>query len=144
MAQIGEQVDFLRFLPEQDFARRRHRLALFLAGHGWVVLGAPKMIAGSFLAVLVLSHGVPVEHADEPSRMYAVAFGYMIPNETVVLLLTAALVAVAQLKINVMNAYAGSLAWSNFFSRLTHSHPGRVVWLVFNVGIALLLMELGI
>ncbi len=51
---------------------------------------------------------------------------------------------VSQLKINVMNAYAGSLAWSNFFSRLTHSHPGRVVWLVFNVAIALLLMELGI
>ncbi|MCV0423852.1 MAG: response regulator [Roseibium sp.] len=144
MAQIGEQVDFLRFLPAQDFARRRHRLALFLAGPGWVILGAPKMIAGSFLAVLVLSHGVPVEHADEPSRMYAVAFGYMIPSETVVLLLMAAFVVVAQLKINVMNAYAGSLAWSNFFSRLTHSHPGRVVWLVFNVGIALLLMELGI
>ncbi|HEV7438494.1 MAG TPA: HAMP domain-containing sensor histidine kinase, partial [Methylobacterium sp.] len=41
-------------------------------------------------------------------------------------------------------AYAGSIAWSNFFSRLTHSHPGRVVWLVFNVAIALLLMELGI
>ncbi|MEP2578775.1 MAG: ATP-binding protein [Roseibium sp.] len=144
MAQIGEQVDFLRFLPAQDFARRRHRLALFLAGPGWVVLGAPKMVAGSFLAVLVLSHGVPIEHADEPSRMYTVAFGYMIPNETVVLLLMAAFVVVAQLKINVMNAYAGSLAWSNFFSRLTHSHPGRVVWLVFNVGIALLLMELGI
>ena len=42
------------------------------------------------------------------------------------------------------NAYAGSLAWSNFFSRLTHSHPGRVVWLFFNVTLALLLMELGI
>ena len=27
---------------------------------------------------------------------------------------------------------------------MTHSHPGRVVWLVFNVAIALLLMELGI
>ena len=51
---------------------------------------------------------------------------------------------ISQLKINVTNAYAGSLAWSNFFSRLTHSHPGRVVWLVFNVAIALLLMELGI
>ena len=58
--------------------------------------------------------------------------------------LMAAFVVVSQLKINVMNAYAGSLAWSNFFSRLTHSHPGRVVWLMFNVAIALLLMELGI
>ncbi|MFX7140414.1 hypothetical protein ABTH88_21020, partial [Acinetobacter baumannii] len=45
---------------------------------------------------------------------------------------------------NVTNAYAGSLAWSNFFARLTHSHPGRVVWLVFNVLIAVLLMELGV
>ena len=51
---------------------------------------------------------------------------------------------VSQLKINLTNAYAGSLAWSNFFARLTHSHPGRVVWLVFNVAIALLLMSLGV
>ena len=42
-------------------------------------------------------------------------------------------VILSQLKINVTNAYAGSIAWSNFFSRLTHSHPGRVVCLVFNV-----------
>lgn len=53
-------------------------------------------------------------------------------------------VIISQVKINVTNAYGGSLAWSNFFSRLTHSHPGRVVWLVFNVVIALLLMELGV
>jgi signal transduction histidine kinase/DNA-binding NarL/FixJ family response regulator len=44
----------------------------------------------------------------------------------------------------VTNAYAGSIAWSNFFARLTHSHPGRVVWLVFNVAIALLIMQLGV
>jgi signal transduction histidine kinase len=68
----------------------------------------------------------------------------MVPNHGLALVLTAAFVVVSQLKINVMNAYAGSLAWSNFFSRLTHSHPGRVVWLFFNVAIALLLMELGI
>ncbi|PTW59069.1 signal transduction histidine kinase [Breoghania corrubedonensis] len=144
MAQIGEQVDFLRFLPAQDVAKTRHRLARFLAGAGWVVLGAPKMLAGSFLAVLALSAGVPADHAAEPSRMYAVAFGYMLPWPAAVMLLMACFVVVSQLKINVMNAYAGSLAWSNFFSRLTHSHPGRVVWLVFNVSIALLLMELGI
>ena len=144
MAQIGEQVDFLRFLPAEEMSRKRHRFALFLAGPGWVVLGAPKMLAGSFLAVLALTAGISAEHASEPSRMYAVAFGYMIPSEYAALVLMAAFVVVSQLKINVMNAYAGSLAWSNFFSRLTHSHPGRVVWLVFNVGIALLLMELGI
>src|SRR6202008_1382998 len=42
------------------------------------------------------------------------------------------------------NAYAGSLAWSNFFARLTHSHPGRVVWVAFNTAIALMLMELDV
>ena len=48
------------------------------------------------------------------------------------------------MKINVTNAYAGSLAWSNFFSRLTHSHPGRVVWVVFNTLIAFMLMEMNV
>ncbi|MFC6489871.1 ATP-binding protein [Nitratireductor sp. GCM10026969] len=144
MTQVGEQVDFLRFLPAEGGKPKRYRLGVFLAGPGWVVVGAPKLLAGSFLAVLVLSTGVPAEHAAEPAQMYAAAFGYMIPDETLALILMAVFVVVSQLKINVMNAYAGSLAWSNFFSRLTHSHPGRVVWLVFNVAIALLLMELGI
>lgn len=144
MPQIGEQVDFLRFLPPEGLRKWRHKLAVFLAGPGWVVVGVPKLLAGSFLAVLTLSTGVPIDEAADPAHMYFAAFGYMIPNQTAALLLMAAFVVVSQLKINVMNAYAGSLAWSNFFSRLTHSHPGRVVWLVFNVAIALLLMELGI
>ena len=144
MAQIGEQVDFLRFLPPDGQRKLHHRIAVFLAGPGWVVVGAPKLIAGSFLVVLALSHGVPSTRAADPAQMYYTAFGYMLPWEWAALLLMVAFVVVSQLKINVMNAYAGSLAWSNFFSRLTHSHPGRVVWLVFNVAIALLLMELGI
>ena len=64
------------------------------------------------------------------------------PNYGWAVAATALFVVVSQLKINVTNAYAGSLAWSNFFSRLTHSHPGRVVWMVFNTLIALMLMEL--
>jgi signal transduction histidine kinase/ActR/RegA family two-component response regulator len=141
--QIGEQVDFLRFMPPQG-GRRRHRVLVFLAGAGWVVLGAPKLLAGSFLAVLALSAGVPPDRAGQPADMYAVAFGYMLPWPIAALALMAVFVVVSQLKINVMNAYAGSLAWSNFFSRVTHSHPGRVIWLLFNVAIALMLMELGI
>ncbi|KPF60582.1 ATP-binding protein [Rhizobium sp. AAP116] len=144
MPQIGEQVDFLRFLPPEGARKLHHRVGIFLAGSGWVVLGVPKLLAGSFLAVLTLSTGVPISEAADPAHMYVAAFGYMIPNETAAMLLMAGFVVISQLKINVMNAYAGSLAWSNFFSRLTHSHPGRVVWLVFNVAIALLLMELGI
>ena len=146
MPQIGEQVDVLRFLPARSAARgwRGLSFALLSAGPGWIVLGAPKLLFGSLLAVLCLRHGVPAEHAAEPASMYRFAFGVVLPQPQAVAVLTAAFVVVSQLKINVMNAYAGSLAWSNFFSRLTHSHPGRVVWLVFNVAIALLLMELGV
>ena len=149
MPQIGEQVDVLRFLPVRSAAgsrrsRRGWTAALLAAGPGWIVLGAPKLLFGSLLAVLCLRAGVRPEHASEPSEMYRLAFGYVLPWPEAVALLTVGFVVVSQLKINVMNAYAGSLAWSNFFSRLTHSHPGRVVWLLFNVAIALLLMELGV
>src|ERR671936_2352409 len=76
--------------------------------------------------------------------MYLEAFRYVLSQPDLALALTGTFVILSQIKINVTNAYAGSIAWSNFFSRLTHSHPGRVVWLVFNVAIALMLMELGI
>jgi len=146
IAQIGEQVDFLRFLPEpkttQD--RRKWWAALLAAGPGWSILGVLKMLAGSYLVTLALREGVPSSQATDPTQMYYVAFDQFIRSPFLVLLLTGAFVILSQMKINVTNAYAGSIAWSNFFSRLTQSHPGRVVWLVFNVGIALMLMELGV
>ncbi|MFW2589989.1 ATP-binding protein [Sagittula sp. SSi028] len=146
IAQIGEQVDFLRFLPEPKTRTDRVRwwAALLAAGPGWTVLGVAKMLAGSFLVVLVLASGVSLRAATDPTRMYFVAFDAVLPSAGLAVVFTAAFVILSQLKINVTNAYAGSIAWSNFFARLTHSHPGRVVWLVFNVGIALILMELGV
>ena len=145
IAQIGEQVDFLRFMPVRT---KQHRTAWWLsylsAGPGWIIPGMLKLLAGSFLAVLAIRHLVPLDKASEPTQMYLVAFHYMFSDPKIALAFTGAFVIISQLKINVTNAYAGSIAWSNFFSRLTHSHPGRVVWLVFNVVIALLLMELGI
>jgi signal transduction histidine kinase/purine-cytosine permease-like protein len=145
IAQIGEQVDYLRFLPDKQASNRcQWWLALILAGPGWILLGVAKQLGGSFLASLAISHGVSFAKATEPTQMYLVGFQYVFSNPAVVLAITTLFVIVSQIKINVTNAYAGSLAWSNFFSRLTHSHPGRVVWLVFNVAIALLLMELGV
>ncbi len=76
--------------------------------------------------------------------MYLLAFEETFSSPTVALVLMGLFVIVCQIKINTTNAYAGSIAWSNFFSRVTHSHPGRVVWLVFNVLLALLLMEIGV
>ncbi|MGA4553780.1 ATP-binding protein [Methylorubrum aminovorans] len=149
LAQVGEQVDFLRFMPPPQETSRgkgdwRWWTGVLSAGAGWIVPGMLKILLGAFLTVLALGHGVSPERAAEPTQMYAVAFGYVSGSPGVALVLTGLFVVISQLKINVTNAYAGSIAWSNFFSRLTHSHPGRVVWLVFNVAIALLLMELGI
>jgi signal transduction histidine kinase/CheY-like chemotaxis protein len=144
IAQIGEQVDFLRFLPPAEERRRGWWLAYLSAGPGWIIPGMLKLLAGSFLAFLAIAHLVPAAKAAEPTQMYLVAFHYMFESPGLALAFTGAFVIISQIKINVTNAYAGSIAWSNFFSRLTHSHPGRVVWLVFNVAIALLLMELGI
>lgn len=145
VAQIGEQVDFLRFLPRDRRASGvSWWIALMSAGPGWIVLGALKLLAGSFLAFFALSHGVPPEEAAEPAHMYLEAFRYVLSQPELALALTGTFVILSQVKINVTNAYAGSIAWSNFFSRLTHSHPGRVVWLVFNVIVALLLMEIGV
>ncbi len=145
IVQIGEQVDFLRFLPEKTRENRvRWWTAVLVAGPGWVVPGMLKMLAGAFLAFLALQHEVPVDKAIEPTQMYLAGFGEVFSSPEWVLGATVLFVIVSQVKINVTNAYAGSLAWSNFFARLTHSHPGRVVWLVFNVLIAVLLMTLGV
>lgn len=145
LPQIGEQVDYLRFLPNRKSSRQAGWWAALLAtGPGWVVIGAIKLLIGSFLAFIAIRSGVPVAQADQPTQMYLVAFQKTFVSPSFALVLTAVFVIVCQLKINVTNAYAGSIAWSNFFSRLTHSHPGRVVWLVFNVLLALALMEIGI
>lgn len=145
IAQLGEQVDYLRFLPECGPNNRiRWWLAVLAAGPGWIVLGAAKQLGGAFLATLAIEHGASFAKAKEPIQMYLAGFATVFDDPQVVLTVGVFFVIISQIKINVTNAYAGSLAWSNFFSRLTHSHPGRVVWLVFNVSIALLLMELGV
>jgi len=145
LPQIGEQVDYLRFLPLRDrTGGEGWWTALLVSGPGWVILGAFKLLAGSFLAFLCLRRGIPLAQASQPSTMYSVVFQETVRSPTLAYVVAGLFVVVCQLKINVTNAYAGSIAWSNFFSRLTHTHPGRVVWLVFNVVLALLLMEIDI
>lgn len=145
VAQIGEQVDFLRFLPEKpQQGAWRWWLALIAGGPGWIIFGALKLFLGSFLAYFALQQGVALDLAGDPAHMYQLAYSYVFANPQLSLIVACSFVVISQLKINVANAYAGSLAWSNFFSRVTQNHPGRVVWMLFNVAIALLLMELGI
>lgn len=146
VAQVGEQVDYLRFLPRPAEGRAwRWWAALLASGPGWILPGALKMTAGSLLATIALAAGAPPTRAAEPLTMYDTAFERLLPGAPGLAAAAAlVLVATAQLKINVTNAYSGSIAWSNFFARLTRDYPGRVVWVGFNVAIALVLTELGI
>ena len=145
ITQMGEQADYLRFMPARTATTRgRWWLGVLVGGPGWVVLGVLKMLGGALLAWLALKHMVPTERAVDPNQMYLVAYEYVFPHYGWAVAATALFVVVSQMKINVTNAYAGSLAWSNFFSRLTHSHPGRVVWVVFNTLIAFMLMEMNV
>jgi signal transduction histidine kinase/CheY-like chemotaxis protein len=142
---MGEQVDYLRFMPEHTKQNHRRWWAgVLIGGPGWVLPGVIKMFGGMLLAYLAISHAVPLERAVDPNQMYLAAYEYVFPHYGWAVAATALFVVISQLKINVTNAYAGSLAWSNFFARLTHSHPGRVVWVVFNTLIALMLMEMNV
>lgn len=144
IAQIGEQADYLRFMPTLNREnRRRWWWAVLLAGPGWVILGTIKQLGGSFLAAYI-APAVGLAHAGEPIRMVDLAYRNLFADPAVALTLATFFVVLSQVKINVTNAYSGSLSWSNFFSRLFHTHPGRVVWLFLNVGIALALMEAGV
>ncbi|MEP6792608.1 MAG: hybrid sensor histidine kinase/response regulator, partial [Ramlibacter sp.] len=145
ITQIGEQADYLRFMPAKTEATRRAWwFGVLAGGPGWVILGVIKMLGGALLAYLAITHMVPPDRAVDPNQMYLAAYEYVFPRYGWAVAATAVFVVVSQLKINVTNAYAGSLAWSNFFSRVTHSHPGRVVWVLFNTLIAFMLMEMNV
>jgi len=121
VSQVGEQVDQVRFLPQAiDKKRWQWYAQVLMAGPGWIVIGALKILLGSFLAVLAFDYGLSADIASEPTHMYLVAFSYVTQSPSTLLALTGIFVVLSQLKINVTNAYAGSIAWSNFFLRLTH------------------------
>ncbi|MEU4027697.1 purine-cytosine permease family protein [Streptomyces anulatus] len=140
IAQIGEQIDYLRFMPPKTGANRRGWwTAVVMAGPGWVVLGALKQAIGVFLAVYILSEVGPAA-ATEPIQQFRGAFDAMMPSWLVVPL-AVVLVVISQIKINVTNAYSGSLAWTNSFTRVTKHYPGRMVFVLVNLAFALVLME---
>jgi purine-cytosine permease-like protein len=142
IAQIAEQIDYLRFMPPKTPENtRRWWTAVLLAGPGWVVFGAAKQVIGLFLAVWVIAtvaDGAAV--ANQPVHQFLEIYRDLMPG-WLAMTLAVVLVVISQVKINVTNAYSGSLAWTNSFTRLTRHYPGRLVFLAVNLAIALVLME---
>ncbi|WP_461665430.1 purine-cytosine permease family protein [Gordonia sputi] len=142
IAQIAEQVDYLRFMPPRTpDNKRKWWSATLIAGPGWVFFGAIKQIVGLFLAVYLI--GISVDNAgiaNQPVHQFVEIYQDFLPH-WLALTLAVILVVISQVKINVTNAYSGSLAWTNAFTRVTKTYPGRLVFLFFNVAIAIVLME---
>ncbi|MCA1218217.1 purine-cytosine permease family protein [Streptomyces sp. 8L] len=140
IGQIGEQIDYLRFMPPRtEDNRRAWWTSVILAGPGWVFFGALKQAIGVFMAVYVIG-AVGSAAAVEPIEQFTGVFERMMPSWLVVPL-ALVLVVLSQVKINVTNAYSGSLAWTNSFTRVTRHYPGRLVFVLVNLGFSLALME---
>ncbi len=142
IAQIAEQIDYLRFMPPKTPEnKRRWWTAVLLAGPGWVIFGALKQVVGLFLAVYLIANvadGASI--ANEPVHQFLEIYENMMPG-WLAMTLAVILVVISQIKINVTNAYSGSLAWTNAYTRVTKTYPGRMVFVLFNLAIALILME---
>lgn len=139
LAQIGEQADYVRFMPDQDRKNSKaYRFWTFMSGPGWAIIFAVTYTLGTYVSSYTAPHiGA---NSNEPFQNFLYAYGLFVPH-WMALSLAFLLVVVAQAKINVTNAYSGSLSWSNFFSRVLHRHYGRFTWLVLQVLIGLALME---
>ena len=140
--QLAEQIDVIRAMPPRTRVNRRSWWAsLLFAGPGWILFSGIKQVVGVFLAVYLLTRVDPElgALAAEPVRQFIGLYESIMP-QWLAIGLALVLVVVAQIKINVTNAYSGSLAWSNVYTRLTKTYPGRAVFIFFNLAIALALM----
>ena len=143
IAQIAEQIDYLRFMPPKTAGNSvAWWRAVILAGPGWVVFGALKQAIGLFIAVYLIGTLDPAASAtaNEPVHQFLGVYAEMMPA-WLAMTLAVVLVVISQIKINVTNAYSGSLAWTNSFTRVTRTYPGRLVFVVVNLVISLVLME---
>src|SRR4051795_8974093 len=140
IAQIAEQNDYLRFMPPKTPENKRSWWTwMFLAGPGWVIFGAIKQIVGLFLAVYLIANVADSAGiANQPVHQFLEIYQNFLPG-WLAMTLAVVLVVVSQIKINVTNAYSGSLAWTNSFTRVTKHYPGRIVFLGVNLVIALIL-----
>jgi purine-cytosine permease-like protein len=142
IAQIAEQNDYLRFMPPKTPENKRSWWTwMFLAGPGWVFFGAIKQVVGLFLAVYLTANVADSAGiANQPVHQFLSIYENFLPG-WLAMTLAVVLVVISQIKINVTNAYSGSLAWTNSYTRVTNHYPGRLVFLGVNLLIALILME---
>jgi purine-cytosine permease-like protein len=144
--QLAEQIDYIRVMPPRTRSNSRSWWVAFVfSGPGWVIFSGTKQVIGLFLAVYLVTKVNPSigAHAVEPVKQFLGMYQSLLPDWAA-LSLALILIVIAQVKINVTNAYSGSLAWSNVYTRVRKRYPGRTVFVIFNLVIALALMLLDV
>jgi purine-cytosine permease-like protein len=126
ITQMGEQVDYLRFMPERRPAARPLAGRRAAGGPGWVIPGVLKMLGGALLAYLRCAtwcrpsaRSTPTRCTWRPGSTSSATTAGRWRHGAVRRRLAA-----EDQRHQRLRRLAGV---SNFFSRLTHSHPGRVV-----------------
>ncbi|MBX0300427.1 hypothetical protein K2F54_10610 [Cryobacterium sp. 1639] len=140
--QLAEQIDYIRVMPPRTAVNYKSWWAAFvLSGPGWVLFSGTKQVIGVFLAVYLVMKVDPGigDRAVEPVKQFLGMYQSLLPD-WIALGLALILIVIAQVKINVTNAYSGSLAWSNVYTRVRKRYPGRAIFVAFNLAIALTLM----
>lgn len=144
--QLAEQIDYIRMMPPKTAVNAKSWWTSFVfSGPGWVIFSGTKQVIGLFLAVYLVTKVDPTigARAVEPVKQLVGMYESLLPD-WVALVLALILIVIAQVKINVTNAYSGSLAWSNVYTRVKKRYPGRTVFVFFNLFIALALMLLDV
>ena len=141
MSQIAEQIDYLRFMPTQTKEnKKKWWFSVIIAGPGWVIFGAIKQVIGMYIGVYLFQQQNSQELATEPVNQFNILYSLMFPKwlaSTISLLL----VVLSQIKINVTNAYSGSIAWANVSTRIFKKRPDYTIFLTVQLGLCILLME---
>jgi hypothetical protein len=108
IAQIAEQIDYLRFRPPRTPENsRRWWTAMIPAGPGWVIFGALKQIVGLFLAVYLIANAVQTaDVANQPVYQFLEIYTDIMPA-WLALTLAVVLVVISQIKINALADPAG-------------------------------------
>jgi hypothetical protein len=109
ITQMGEQADYLRFMPVQTQANRwRWWAGCLSAGRAGCCWAWPRCWAARCWPTWRFPIWVPPDRAVDPNQMYLAAYEYVFADYGWAVGATALFVVVSQLKINVTNAYAGS------------------------------------
>jgi purine-cytosine permease-like protein len=144
--QLAEQIDYIRAMPPRTPSNARSWWTWFaFSGPGWVIFSGTKQVIGVFLAVylLVKVDSTLGHRATEPVKQFVGMYQSLVPD-WLAIVLALVLIVIAQVKINVTNAYSGSLAWSNVFTRVAKHYPGRTIFVLLNLVFSYVLMMLDV